>query len=233
MTGFLSLKEKLLQVFSEPQAEVLAEVLTAAYADLVRASDFNELKEITRELAEAQRQTEQHMGQLEQRMGELAEAQRQTEQRMIELADEVAKTQRAMQRLAEVQQGTREELGGLARSVSYSLENEAFRALPAYLRARHGIELTQRFIRTEMEGEEINLFGLGRKNGVEVVVVGESELRANSIRKLRVLERKAKVVGRLYKGELVKLLVTHYATPRVQQKASEMGILVVQSFEWQ
>jgi len=219
MTGFMSLKEKLLQVFSEPQAEVLAEVLTAAYADLVRASDFNELKEITRELAEAQRGTEQHMGQLEQRMGELA--------------DEVAKTQRAMQRLAEVQQGTREELGGLARSVSYSLENEAFRALPAYLRARHGIELTQRFIRTEMEGEEINLFGLGRKNGVEVVVVGESELRANSIRKLRVLERKAKVVGRLYKGELVKLLVTHYATPRVQQKASEMGILVVQSFEWQ
>ncbi|MGB9870162.1 MAG: hypothetical protein ACPLYD_00660, partial [Anaerolineae bacterium] len=70
---------KLGSVFEPKQARVLTEVITEAYSDLVRTRDFNELKEIVRELAEAQKRTEQ-------RVEELAEAQKRTEQRVEELA---------------------------------------------------------------------------------------------------------------------------------------------------
>ena len=56
--------EQLGNVFSEEQAEVLAEVIFNAYNDLVRLDDFNELKEIVRELAKAQQRTEQRMDSL-------------------------------------------------------------------------------------------------------------------------------------------------------------------------
>jgi hypothetical protein len=51
--------ERLRGVFSAEQAEVLAGVIYDAYNALVKADDFNELKEIVRRLAEAQEQTEQ------------------------------------------------------------------------------------------------------------------------------------------------------------------------------
>ena len=56
--------EQLGIVFAEEQAEVLAEVIFNAYNDFVRRDDFNELKEIVRELAEAQQRTEQGMDSL-------------------------------------------------------------------------------------------------------------------------------------------------------------------------
>ncbi len=64
---------KLQTVFPPEQAAVLAEVIHEAYTDLVKTSDFNELKEIVRDLSV--------------KMGELAEAQKRTEQRVEELAE--------------------------------------------------------------------------------------------------------------------------------------------------
>jgi len=75
MVTTLEIKRQLQTVFDERQAQVLAKVIIDAYTDLVKTSDFNELKGIVKELAEAQKRTEQ-------RMGELAEAQKRTEQRV-------------------------------------------------------------------------------------------------------------------------------------------------------
>ena len=51
------IKEGLEKVFDKAQASVLTEVIVDAYGELVKAGDFNELKAIVRELAEAQRGT--------------------------------------------------------------------------------------------------------------------------------------------------------------------------------
>jgi hypothetical protein len=127
---------------------------------------------------------------------------------------------------------TKTEVGGLARSMAYALENEAYRALPAFLKER-GISITERFVRTEIGGEEINLFVKGKKNGREVIIVGESELKVTSVGKLKQLEKKAAVVQESFPGkEVVRVLITHYARPAVLEKAKEKGIIVVQSFEW-
>lgn len=50
--------KELAQEFMPPQATLLGRVITTAYNDLVKTSDFNEIKGIAAELAQAQQRTE-------------------------------------------------------------------------------------------------------------------------------------------------------------------------------
>jgi predicted transcriptional regulator len=212
--------ERLRGVFSAEQAEVLAGVIYDAYNTLVKADDFNELKEIVRRLAEAQERTDQ-------RVAELAVAQQQTEQRLA--------------KLTMVVQGLAMELGGLSRAVSYALENEAYRGLPRLLKERLGLEVVGRLMRREVEGEEINIFGEARRGDEAVLVVGEAKLqldrgRSRASERARVfaqLRRKVEAVRRAYPGrEVVAILVTHYARPVFIEEAKAQGVEVFQSYEW-
>ena len=223
----------------------------------ITREDFSELKAIVRdiaetqkELTEAQKRTESRMEELadaqkrteisvgtlakglESRMEELADAQKRTESRMEELADAQKRTEISVGTLAKGLDATRTELGGLARSVSYSLENEAYRQLPQFLKEQYQIELTEKMIRFELEGEEINLFAKGRKGGEDILIVGEAELRLSGVGKLRQLEKKISLVKKLYPVQCLPLIVTHFARPQVLTAAREKGIMVVQSFEW-
>jgi len=126
-----ALAERLAQEFTPSQATLLSEVIIEAYGDLVKARDFNELKEIVRDLAEAQQRTEEQLGQLTARVDSLAEAQRRTEQRLEELAAAQQRTEEELRLLARGLRETRSELAGLSRQFGYALENEAYRALPS------------------------------------------------------------------------------------------------------
>ena len=256
-------------VFSPPQAATLAGAIHDAYTEGVKASDFNELKEIVRqlavaqqdlaqaqgrtearmeELAQAQQELAQAQGRTEARMEELAQAQGRTEARMEELAQAQGRTEARMEELAQAQGRTErelrllaQELGGLSRSVSYSLENEAYRHLPAFLASHYGINLSERMVRTDVGGEEINLFAFGERNGALVVIVGETKLQLDRRRGTRdaltrildQLEEKVKVVQAVHPGrEPVRLLVTHYIRPTLRSLAHERKVIIAQSFEW-
>ena len=151
---------------------------------------------------------------------------------MEEVADAQKQTGIALKKLAMGLDATRSELGGLSRSVSYSLENEAYRQLPRYLQETHGITLTDRMVRFELDGEEINLFAKGSRNGKEFFILGESELKLSSVGKLRQLEKKVVLVKKHYGGECIPLMITHFARPQVLDAATKKGIIIVQSFEW-
>jgi len=84
---------KLQTAFEPDQAAVLTEVITEAYADLVKTSDFNELKAIVKDLAEAQQRTEL-------RVEELAQAQQRTELRVEELAQAQQRTEQSLAQLS-------------------------------------------------------------------------------------------------------------------------------------
>ena len=131
---------------------------------------------------------------------------------------------------------TRGELGGLSRSVSYAFENEVYRMLPIALKNDYGIELTDKMIRTEIGGQEINILGRAKRNGKDVVIVGEAKLRCDERRKkpdvFEELEEKVLAVKEEYKEEIVKILVTHYATKGFMKEAEQKGVIVIQSFEW-
>jgi hypothetical protein len=212
----------------------------------VTKQDFSELKAIVRDIAEIQKRTETRMEELaeaqkrtEAGVEELAEAQKEltgaqerTEAKVGELAEAQKNTEISVDTLARGLEATRTELGGLARSVAYSLENEAYRQLPGYLKEHFQIVLAEKMIRLELEGEEVNLFARGKKDGQDLLVVGEAELRLSSVGKLRQLEKKVALVKKTYPGDCIPLLITHFARPQVLEAARERGIIVVQSFEW-
>lgn len=229
-----SLTYRFEKVFEPRQATVLAQAISDAYAELVKTSDFNELKAIVKDLAVAQKRTEV-------RMEELAVAQRRTEARVEELAAAQRRTEQSLNKLTLTVSGLAEELGGMSKSMAYALENEAYRGLPAFLEKQHGIRVQERIIRTEIGGEEINLFARGERAGEPVLLVGESKAQLDERRRNRQeadrvfkqLETKINAVKAVYPGNtIIPLLITHYARPKFLEHARDRGILVIQSFEW-
>ena len=177
------------------------------------------------ELINAQKQTEK-------RLNELAEAQKQTEKRLNELAEAQERTEKEIEKLTRGLRNLREEVSGLARSFSYALENEAYRRLPAFLKERYGIEVLDRIIRFDLDGEEINLFAKANRNGQEILLVGESVAKFTHAREIKSLERKAEKIKRVYGKEVIGIIVTHFAKTKLKEKAQEAGFIVIQSFEW-
>jgi hypothetical protein len=216
------IKREIHEVFPERQARVLLQVVDMV-DETVKVGDFNELKAIVKELAKSQH--------------ELAEAQKRTEQRVEELAKAQKKTEEEVRKLAVGLQRTREDLGGLSRSFGYAFENEAYRNLPRVLESRCGIKVKDRFIRAEIGGKEINFFAKAEKDGKEIYIVGEAKLRLDKDLKrsdaIKELEEKIKAVKAEYGDvDIVKLLVTHFATKSFLKAAEEKGIVVIQSYEW-
>lgn len=208
--------EELKREFTETQSYLLAKVIVTAVEEgqqeLVKTKDFKELKDIVARLAQAQERT--------------AQAQERTEQRVEELAS-------IMQELARETKNTRTEVGGLGKSMGYALENEAFRNIPAFLEKHHHIVLTEKLIRQDIKGQEINMLGKGKREGKDVIIVGEATLRLDQRDKFAQLEENTKLVAENYPGyEVIPLMITHYARKNLLELAQKQGILVIQSFEW-
>jgi uncharacterized protein YukE len=241
----VEIKRKLQTVFDERQARVLAEVVIDAYTDLVKTSDFNELKGIVKELAEAQKRTEQRVAELaeaqkrtEQRLTRveaaveaLAEAQKRTEQRVEELAV-------ALRQLTEEHTETRRQVGGLATTVGYRLEDEAFKALPGLLQRDFGIivqgRLRRRFV-TDNRGQhlEVNIIGDALRDGRAVVVVGESKSQLSKNKVDEFIQKKLKRLEGVFKAEMFPVLVTYMISePDVEEHMKAQGIVLYYSYDF-
>ena len=267
---------KLQSAFEPHQVDALLEVIGLSYNNLVKVSDFSELKAIVQDLAESQKAmgaSQEAMGKSQEAMGKTLEALGESQEAMGKTLEALGESQRAMaitleenssqigdltgvvRELAVAQQRTeaevekltfavgdiRSEIGGMSRSMSYALENEAYRALPAFLLENHGIEVTERLIRTSVNDEEINFLGRASRDGRPVLIVGESKQRLDERRSSKreedrifsQLEAKAEVVRAAYPDEeITMLLITHYARPEFLRSAAARSIVVVQSFEW-
>ena len=270
------IEQKLQSAFEPQQAEVLLEVISLSYNNLVKVSDFTELKAIVQELAESQKAMgiaqDKTSGQIENltaaqnknssQIENLTAAQNKNSSQIENLtaaqnknSSQIENLTAAIKELAIAQQRTekqvakltsatsdiRSEIGGMSRSMSYALENEAYRALPAFLLDKHGIEVTERLIRAPVNNEEINFFGRAVRDGKPVLIVGESKQRLDERRSSKreedrifsQLETKANIVRAAHPDEeIALLLITHYARPEFLRTAAERGIIVVQSFEW-
>ena len=79
-------KEEIIKAFERKQAEILLRFLDMI-DEVIKVKDFNELKGIVRELAEAQKKSEERLTRLEETVQELVEAQKRTEQSIKELIE--------------------------------------------------------------------------------------------------------------------------------------------------
>jgi len=124
MLDTLEIFEQLREDFPETVARKLATLMGRIYTELantVTKTEFNELREVVGELAEAQKRTEQKVEELaeaqkrtEQKVEELAEAQKKTEQKVEELAEAQKKTEQKVEELAEAQRRTEARVEELA-----------------------------------------------------------------------------------------------------------------------
>lgn len=114
MNTINQMKENFEKVFTPEQAEVLSTAINDAYSDLVKTGDFNELKDIVKNLAVK-------VGALADAQKELAEAQKRTENELHELAEAQKGTEKELHELVVDHKETRRQLGGIADTVGYVL----------------------------------------------------------------------------------------------------------------
>ncbi len=217
------------------RVEVAIEKLTAAQA---RTEERLERVEAAIEkLTAAQARTEE-------RIDELAAAQARTEERLerVEAAIEKltaaqARTEQTLNDLIGAHRETRRQLGGLSMTVGYTLENVAYRALPALLKADYGIEVQGQLIRTYLTDNrgrslEVNIYGKGRENGREVVILGESksQLSANHIE--RFINRRLKPLRPQFENVLPVLITHMISSEPVAAYAKEHGIALYYSYQF-
>ncbi|MBP9561400.1 MAG: hypothetical protein KBE27_06255 [Syntrophorhabdaceae bacterium] len=198
---------------------------------------------MVQDLVEAQERTEQRVNELveaqkrtEQRVNELVEAQKRTEQRVNELAEAQKRTEEEIRKLTAGQKNIREQLGGLAHTVGYRLEDESFKALPGLLKKDFGIEITGRLRRDFIEiGKgryiEVNIWGEGRKNGKEYVIIGDAKSQLKK-RDIDEFIKKINQIKTLVPKEQVNLIVTYIAPPQIQKYAQEKNIKIYFSYEF-
>ena len=194
------------------------------------------------QLVEAQKKTEERLHELaeaqkktEERLNELTEAQKRTEERLNQLTERVDKIEERLDRIAKNQKEIRKELGGLAHSFGYFLEDRAYKGFPSILKERFGIEITQplRRIYVKVSGNryaEINIFGIGKRKGKEVYIIGECKVRL-SRRDVDSFLKTLEKASDKWKGEKVMFLVAYQVPPSVVEYAERKGINLIYSYE--
>lgn len=224
------LQRKLGSAFEPAQAALLAEVVTEAYAELVKTHDFNELKEIVRDLAQAQGRTDQRMETLATRMGTLAT-------RMDELAQAQTRTEESVRQLSEEMRDVKRQLGGLSTTVGYRLEDEAYQALPILLQQDHHLVVQGRLKRgyvADANGRnlEINILGDALRGSETVKIIGECKSQLSIPNIDRFIRRQLIPLQAVY-ANIFPLLVTYMvSSPEVEAYAQEQGIALYYSYEF-
>ncbi len=238
--------------FLEEAERIIGETVTRKeFQEFVKATNenfekvwkaINELAEAqkkteerVKELAEAQKRTEERVSELEKSMKELAEAQKRTEQRVNELAEAQKKTEEKLEKLIGEHRKTREHLGGLSNAFGYVLEDRAIKGLPDILRKRFDIEITEPLKRDFIEtpdGKEIelNIIGKGRRDGREVIIVGESKSQMRK-RDIDTFLNRVRTLETYLPGEKLLVMISYYAPVKVRKYAEEKGVILVFSYE--
>ncbi len=250
------MKARLTQVFSEPQATVLTDVVHSSYRDLVHTSDFNELKEIVRDLAAAQKRTElrveelaaaQHRTELsveelaaaqhrtELRVEELAAAQQRTELRVEELAAAQQRTEETVQHLDRSMQKLSQQVGGLSDRLGGDLEDVAYIVVHDVLGRELGWQvqpLARTWLQWNGAGQEIDLFGQAQdpaRPDTTIWIVGEVKFNLTTKEVERFTRKVAKARSNL-PGEVFPVCFCYRARPEVQQAVQAAGMRLVFSY---
>ncbi len=242
-------RERLMSVFPERQATVLADTITDAYDDLVKVSDFNELKAIVKDLALAQVRTEVRVEELtiaqqrtEQRVEELAVAQQRTEQRVEELAvaqQELAVAQQdltvAQRQTEKTLRGLARQVGGLSETVGGDIEDIAYIVLYDLLQDAFGWqvgELKRSWQTWGKQTEEIDIFGQAKdpaKPDAPVWIVGEAKHNLTLKGARRFVRRLARARQALT-GDVFAVCFCYRARPEVQRFLAESGVYLAFSY---
>ena len=193
-----------------------------------RRTDFEELRAIVRELAEAQQRSEVRLERLETVVQELAQAQQRTELRLEELAQAQQRTELRVEELARAQTLFRysfdSQIGGLGARWGMQTE-EAFRQGMRAILQEVGYT-TERFLEYDAEGnvfghpEQVELDVVIKDGRVIVIEIKSSLDRGNTYLFDRKVAFYVQKTGRQVDR---KLIITPFADTRAKEVALRLG----------
>lgn len=205
------IKSVLLAIFDEMDNSVKKDdfnELKAVVAELAEAQKRTEvrLESLTKrmdELAEAQKRTEERLESLAKRMDELAEAQKQTEKRLNELAEAQKKTEESLNKLIKRVDNIEEQLGGLAMAVGYGIEDKLYPFIDTFVSKVFGVEPEETVLRYQIDYgdgkfDELNLYTECLKDGKRCLVIGECKAQVGKKdvdRFIKTVDRVSKFTG--------------------------------------
>lgn len=189
-------------------------------------------------LAEAQARAEERFvwledaqARTEESMRQLAAAQARTEVRMEELAAAQARMAAAQERTELAVQSLAQQVGRLADTIGFTLEELAREVTPAYLAQHyniHTLQLDRSFI--VVDGQELgfDLYGHGQRNGERVTVVGEVRSRIYG-RDVEDAVRRTTRLALQLSGTPVTVLFGFVIHPLARMAAQRLGAIVISS----
>jgi len=206
----------------------------------VTREDFNELRAIVtdlasaqRELAHAQAKTEERVGRLEDAVERLAQAQAKTEERVGGLEDAVERLAQAQAKTEEALKELAMQVGKLSDNIGFSLEDVAKVVLPGYLERHLRIyvdDLDRRFFFVDGKEVEIDLYGVGKKDGKEITILGEVKSRIYE-REVNKFIRDVATVLPVIKGAVLKVMFGYLVHPYAAKRGEAEDVILVASYQ--
>jgi hypothetical protein len=154
----------------------------------------------------------------------LAEAEARTEERMEQLVAALERTELAVQALAQ-------QVGRLADTIGFTLEELAREVIPAYLAHHYNIHMLQLdrcFIVLDGQELEFGLDGHGQRDGENVTVVGEVRSRIDGRDVEDALRRTTRLASQL-SGTPVTVMFGFVIHPSARNAAQQLGAIVISS----
>jgi len=240
----------------------LRDIFIAFYEEIERQrvvskDEFNELKNLVEEVAKninkLSEWLEEFKRENEENFNKVWEVQRKTEENLEsfrktgeenfsrvwksinELVEAQKRNEKEIEKLTRSIKSIRSEIGGLAHTVGYRLEDEAIKALPALLARDMGVEVIGKLRRDFIEVSpgryvEVNILGEGRRNGQEYIIIGEAKSQLKK-RDIDDFIKKASAIRKYIPKEQIQILITYQTSPDVRRYASEKGIKIYFSYE--
>lgn len=190
--------------------------------------DFLALPGIVRELAEAQKRTEERLTRLENVVEELAEAQKRTQERLDALVDAQARTERILGDLSR-------QVGGLSESIGGDIEDVAATVLCETLRREFGWEvgeMERTWVTWDDKEYEIDALGPARDPArPEQKLWIAAEAKHNlTVKDVERFSRVAELARSHLGGEVFTVCFTYRARPAVQARARDLGLRLAFSY---
>jgi hypothetical protein len=210
MINTLKIYNDLKQTMDPSAAEKIVEVIGSVYEELknsVTKTEFNELKEVVKELAD----------------------------RVNDLTSNICRLELKVEDLVGQMKVFKKELGGLSHTVGYRLEDEAMKSLPALLKRDLSIDIQGPLIRDYVEIApkkyvELNIWGHGFKGGKAVEIIGEAKSQLKK-RDVDTFIQTLKVLEPIINKPFVPLLVTYQTSPDVRRYIQGKNIALYFSYQ--
>ena len=233
------------------------EIFEALVGEIEEARRFDQrlsrLEELVEKILQAQERMQRELEALkesQERMQRELEALKEAQEKHLEEwrefrkkdAEEKKEIWRAIQNLTQAvekltgeHRKTREQLGGLAHAVGYILEDRAFVGLPPLLE-KEGLQVEEPLRREYVEitperWMEVNIYGVARRNGKKVYIIGEAKTQLKK-RDVDQFLKHVKALDRWLPGEKFLLLVTYQTSPQVRKYVKEKGIHLYFSYQF-